>query len=225
MARLIGSFTAAVILLAAAFPAHALLTVTVTDNGTTVTMTPGTDSNTGNLVSTGSDTSFSTISVNSAGFPIEPAPDLATTVLKVSTATGFTGTHVLAVTVTQTAPNGAFAGGPAAATFTFNGLIGGPFTTATEDQLYNGGVISTHTVTNLNGVANFGPDPTTVGAYVSDAQRFSTTFTTGSQTFEGTIQFLSTAMAVPEPNVLASFGVALLTVSWFYRRKRNGDGG
>jgi hypothetical protein len=190
-------------------PAHALLTVSVTDNAAAVTMVPVTDLNTGNLSSTGSNASFSQINVSSSGFPIQPAPNLATTTLNVAASAGFTGTHTLVVTVTQSAPNGAFAGGNATTTFTFNGLIGGPFTTATQEQLYNGAVIGTHTVPNLTGVTSFGPDPTVVGAYTSDAQRFTTMFTAAGQTYQGTIQFQSVAQGVPEPASLALLGSAL----------------
>lgn len=163
---------------------------------------------------TGSSAHFDTISVDATP---SAGADLGTVSLDLTS--GGAGPHVLTIDATQTGLS--FAAASSETTFTYNGLEGGPGPN-TDTMLVNGVVLGTHTFPAATGVDDFGPIAGGPELITSNEEEFRIAFTGPGQEFEGTIEFIAAAAAVPEPSTLALFGTCLVAGWLAFRRRREG---
>jgi hypothetical protein len=168
---------------------------------------------------------FSAINLTADGPPVLPNPDLSSVTLNVSSAAGFTGTHILTVDVFQTGVSAPI-GTTLQTTATINNLIGiaGP---TTLSDAFNGTASTLGTTLRSNTFpATFtgaiGPflDVLTV-PLTADAEQYQITFTAPNQSANDTIQLQGVTPSVSEPSSMALFAGALLAMGWWYRRRRN----
>lgn len=176
-------------------------------------------SNTGVLTfsSTSASPLFSSIALDANGPPTLPSADLSTVTLDVSSASTFTGTHVLGVDVFQTGVS-APSGTTLETTATINGLINLPGPTTLLDAI-NGTASTLGTTLRTNTFpATFtgaiGPFFNTLnGALFADAEQYLITFTGPDQSANDTIQLQTVVPTIPEPGSLAILATALF-IGW-----------
>ena len=205
-----------------------MLYAMVFDNGVQVGSTMA--SSNGLLTFSGSDASFSSVTLTADGVGLIPTPDLASQTTRVDTSTGFTGTHTLAIAITQvgvTAPLGTL---NFANTFTSNFLINGSGVTTDTISNYidkSDAGFATTTLLAAFSCDSDGPGTcsspifntleTLTGPY-SETMIYSATFTSGGAALQSSAQILGTV--VPEPASLAMLGMGLLGFSLLKRRSR-----
>jgi hypothetical protein len=188
--------------IAFAVPAHATLTLSLTDNGVPQTLLETTPSP-GNLIGTLSgDPNFSDVTIDVTGTPALPTPDLGTVTLSVSGATG--AGHTLDIVATQTGLT-VPAGLTGFTTDTYNGLDGSPGP-VTETMLLNGAVLNSETFPPTAGVLDAAFTDSGLPLIVSNAEMFDAAFTGGDQDLEATMEF----SGVSEPGTLGL--LALMTL-------------
>jgi hypothetical protein len=185
-------------------------------------------STTGSLTfSTSTVPNFSLIVIIATGVPILLSPDLSTTNVDVSTASGFSGTHTLTVDIFQTGI-AAIAGTSVTSKFTVSNTgstLPGPslledFFNGTTSSL--GTLLDSHNFPAGTAAAIFGPDPTKIApAITADAHEYEPTFTGANQVATDTIQLI----AIREPGSLALLGTGLLGVGLALRTHRKGRSG
>ena len=193
--------TTALLLALPASASSALITVTITDDGTPVgTFTSGT----GAISWTTSDGNFADISGDASGAPLLPLADLSSTALNVRDTT--VGTHTLVIDVLQT---GVVGNGPTESTFTTNNLVGAADIDTTEETLANGVSLFTKNFPAGTASGHFGPIGVPFGHITNDEQIYTLTFT-GAGSSNDTIQL--TTGIVPETStwVMMALGFGLL---------------
>ena len=195
---------AALALAGAAGPAAATLTLSVTDDGTPVTMNI-TNNSGGNLSANGSDANFSAIGVVATGSPAVPAPALGTVTLDVHSIVGTTNT--LDIIVTQDGLS-VPAGFQSQTDNTFNGLIGAPGP-ITQNMFIDGALLNTVTFPASSGTATQDFSNLITVPITSDAEEFLMTFASPAAALE-TMSFVAAAAPVDEPQAIASLATALL---------------
>jgi hypothetical protein len=223
------SLLAAGLLIATATTANATLTCTITVDGTQIATCPA--SNTGSISFSGADAPlFSSITLTGDGNPSLPQPDLSSVTLDVTSASTFTGTHVLGVDLFQTgvaAPTGT----TLETTATINGLINLPGPTTLSDFINGTSSTLGSTLRSSTFPATFtgaiGPFFDILSAPLSaDAQQYLITFTGASQSANDTIQLQGiTPSAVKEPGTLAMLGIALLGFGMATKWRKRGLNG
>lgn len=194
------------------------LSVTATDNGTSLVFVPATNVP-GDLTGTFLDPlNFSQITVDLTGVPAVASPDFGTVTLQVSGFTG-TGTHEIVLDATQsglTEP----AGFNGELTMTNNNLIGGNGPT-TQTFSINGAAVNSFTFPASpasSATKNF--TDSGLPAITFESQAFDALFTTAGQDLEATQEFkAATVVSVHEPSTLALLGAALLAMFAFSQRK------
>lgn len=195
---------AALALAGAAGPAAATLTLSVTDDGTPVTMNI-TNNSGGNLSANGSDANFSAIGVVATGSPAVPAPALGTVTLDVHSIVGTTNT--LDIIVTQDGLS-VPAGFQSQTDNTFNGLIGAPGP-ITQNMFIDGALLNTVTFPASSGTATQDFSNLITVPITSNAEEFLMTFASPAAALE-TMSFVAAPVATNEPQAIASLATALL---------------
>jgi hypothetical protein len=199
----------------------AVLNLVVFDNGSLI---GSATSSTGVINATFTDADFSEIHIQVTGVPIIPAPDFGTVTTDVSTATGFSGTHVITILAKQSGI-GSILVNPGTVSFTANGLIGAPGPT-TESFALNGTTVASHTFP-----ASFGSDSASAatpgGLLSSETEGVAATFTAALQDQEATIEYAATGTVVPEPSTWAMMmlgGFAFLGFAGFRQMRQTSRG-
>jgi hypothetical protein len=159
--------------LAVAHPAHALLTLSVSDAGGPISACSATDGGTGTVTKTCSNPNFASISVTAVGHPLTPSPNLITTTLNV-TSGALAAAQTLAIDVAQTGLS--FPGGSLFVNLTVAGNTGPMTLTA----LGPGGAVLLSQVFTASGDAQSAAIP--VGPVTDDGARYTLAFSGPFQT-------------------------------------------
>jgi len=170
-------------------PAHAALTLTVTDPnaGGVISACSTTDAGTGTFSKTCSNQNFAQIIVNAVGFPLVPSPNLVATQLS-ATSGALATSDTLMIDVAQTGVS--FPGGEASVSLTLGGLFGGAGP-VTLMALGPGGVTLFSKTFTTTGGATSAAIP--VGPVTGDVARFILTFSGPNQTVNAIISITGTA--------------------------------